>query len=273
MRRWSDEYPHHDPEDPEILDLNAQYDEDTAPDDFNHPRRTPLGKTLALFLAIAFLGYVLQGLLTAVQFPALDFWADSARLREQAWVQERQRAVVDIRVLDSLTSSRERSGTGFNIAADGQVVTNQHVVSGAVLLIVTFPDGRTFFVEEWEEHPATDLALVRLKTDGLPTVCPRLDRLPDIGESVVVIGNPLGFPRVAVQGVVAAYGHVDDRLGYVMEIETSVYKGSSGSPVFDKDGMVVAVVFAAGQSDDGGGRGFAIPLVRLQAILNGQLKE
>lgn len=269
MRRWTDDYPEHNPEDPEIVELNEMYDEDTAAEPEEEPRRrTPTWRLLALFLAVAFLGYVLQGLLAAVSLPALDFWTDSARLHQEAWVQERQQAVVDIRVLDSLTSPRERSGTGFNTAADGQIVTNRHVVDGAVLLIVTFPDGQTFFSEDWAEHPTTDLAVIDLESADLPTVPLRYDRLPDVGESVVIIGNPLGFPRVAVEGSIAGYGHIDANLGYVMEIATSVYQGSSGSPVFDDDGMVVAVVFASGQAGDGGGRGFAIPVVRLQTILN-----
>ncbi|MDH5805438.1 MAG: trypsin-like peptidase domain-containing protein, partial [Gemmatimonadota bacterium] len=169
----------------------------------------------------------------------------------------------------------EGVGSGFVISADGIVITNQHVTDGAEQIVVTTPDGTDYDAELVGEDPLTDIAVLKIQGDRLPTAA--LGRSTDltIGEWVVAIGNPYAYllgnsePTVTA-GVVSAVGRnilpSQNQPGlYVDMIQTdaAINPGNSGGPLVNVLGEVVGVnssIFT-----DGGGSvgiGFAIPIER-----------
>ena len=90
-------------------------------------------------------------------------------------------------------------GTGFNLEPAGMIVTNRHVVEGASTVEVAFSDDKRLFSQDIDLLDGYDLAIVRLKGKGLPSL-PVSDRMAEIGQSVTIIGNPRGFQGVSCRG-------------------------------------------------------------------------
>lgn len=246
--------------------LNEEFAEDDGDlGDLPSNRRSVVMRVISLSALVAFIIYVMGSFFSYLAWPSLAFLQTSQVLKEEALIKQLQPAVVEIRALESFSSIRQRQGTGFNISPQGLIITNRHVIEDAAAVTVVFPSGETFVVGNWQEHPVVDLAYTRIDAADLPWVPVKLDGMPAIDEEVTIIGNPLGFPLVAMRGRVSAYGHLDESLGVIMEVQAPIHQGSSGSPVFDPQGQVVAVIFAT-LSGDGpeNDRGLAIPIVRLQ---------
>lgn len=169
----------------------------------------------------------------------------------------------------------EGFGSGFIVTDGGIVITNQHVAAGAQEIVVTTRDGTDYPAELLGEDPLTDIAVIRIEGDDLPTA--PLGQSTDlaIGEWVVAIGNPYSYllgntePTVTA-GVVSAVGRdlipSGENSGvYVGMIQTdaAINPGNSGGPLINAVGEVVGVN-ASIFSNTGGsvGIGFAIPIER-----------
>jgi serine protease Do len=168
----------------------------------------------------------------------------------------------------------ENFGSGFILAPDGYIVTNEHVVNEADSIVVTLTDGRRFNARVLGTDYDTDLALLKVEARDLPWL-----RISDqdeliVGEWVISIGNPFGLvqindqPSVSV-GVISAYGRdfrrQEDGRAYLDMIQTdaAINPGNSGGPLINAMGEVVGVntfIFTAGDGTTGSiGIGFAIP--------------
>jgi serine protease Do len=176
-------------------------------------------------------------------------------------------------------SVRPRSlGSGFVIEADGFILTNNHVVEGADEIVVRFNDRRELTAEVVGADPRSDLALLKVEADDLPTVTlGKSDRLR-VGEWVLAIGSPFGFDHSVTAGIVSAKGRSlpDERNeNYVPFIQTDVAinPGNSGGPLFNLDGEVVGINSQI-YSNSGGfmGVSFAIPVDVAMEVVK-QLKE
>jgi serine protease Do len=173
----------------------------------------------------------------------------------------------------------EGLGTGFLISADGLIITNQHVTSGADTIVVTLRDGREFPARLLGEDDRTDIAVVKIDATGLPTAPIGRSRALQIGDWLIAIGNPYGFvlgntePSVTA-GVVSALGRdilpgSDQASIYVDMIQTdaAINPGNSGGPLTNADGEVVGVnTFILSQSGGSIGLGFAIPIERAMRV-------
>jgi len=201
------------------------------------------------------------GLLRAYPFTLPGFVRESRELADDPIVREARRAVVHVRALPEGTGP-ERRGSGFNVDDSGLVVTNRHIIEGAAAVIVTFMDGRTLPASSWLIHPNADLALLGLQGSSLPTANLSRDVPPSPGEGVFIVGNPLNSRGSVVRGTLSST--VPGKDFSVMVIETSVYPGSSGSPVFAHDGTVVGVIFA---SRSEAVAGLALPVVCVEDLL------
>ena len=177
-------------------------------------------------------------------------------------------------------------GTGFVLRPDGIIVTNQHVVSNAERVVVTLPDGSDLPATLLGEDPLTDIAVLKVKRDRLPTVA--LGRSTDlmIGEWLVALGNPYAYllgnaePSVSV-GVVSATGRNilpgGDQTGLYLDMiqtDAAINPGNSGGPLTNALGEVVGVNSSIFSSSGGSvGLGFAIPIERAVRVADEIIKR
>ncbi|MCR4962303.1 MAG: S1C family serine protease [Firmicutes bacterium] len=194
----------------------------------------------------------------------IGFLADSAKLAQDESLRDLRSAVVSIRGTNS-------SGTGFNIRQDGLIVTNRHVVEDSLSLIITFGDGQatTFVTSQWLEIPNVDLALIDIDGTDLPYVeLSREDAAA--GESVIFIGNPLGFDWTISQATVEGLYRLDGETSAVV-LDGPIRPGSSGSPVFNDRTQVIAVIFAS--FADVEDKGLALPVSYINTFLEENFHE
>lgn len=154
-------------------------------------------------------------------------------------------------------------GTGFIISADGQIVTNAHVVEGADSVKVTLADGRSLDGKVLGSDQATDIAVVKVDAgDSLPTVAFGDSARLKVGQDVVAIGNPFGLGNSVTSGIVSALGRDINSGPFDNYIQTdaAINKGNSGGPLFNTDGEVVGINTAIFSPSGGSvGIGFAVP--------------
>lgn len=161
-------------------------------------------------------------------------------------------------------------GSGFIISADGYVLTNNHVIAGADEIIVRLPDRSELEAKLIGADPRSDVALLKIEGENLPTV--RLGKSEDlkVGEWVLAIGSPFGFDHSVTAGIVSAKGRSLPNESYVPFIQTDVAinPGNSGGPLFNLAGEVVGInsqIFT--RSGGFMGLSFAIPMsVALEVV-------
>ncbi|MEN0004728.1 MAG: trypsin-like peptidase domain-containing protein [Bacteroidota bacterium] len=162
-------------------------------------------------------------------------------------------AVVQIQAYKPNQNRRRRggqqgfgSGSGFIISANGFIVTNSHVVNGASKVVINLQDGRRFAAKLVGQDPATDIAVLQIKSNELPTTkFGDSDRL-QVGQLAVAIGNPYGFQYSVTAGVVSALGRtlrsesgrlIDD----VIQTDAALNPGNSGGPLVNSAGQIIGV--------------------------------
>jgi len=97
-------------------------------------------------------------------------------------------------------------GTGFIVTPDGYILTNNHVVANAQRVTVGLPDRRIFTAKVIGHDPATDVALIKIDANGLPTLPLGDDSTTQVGDAVMAVGNPLGLNFTVTSGIVSAKG-------------------------------------------------------------------
>ncbi|MFZ0790335.1 MAG: DegQ family serine endoprotease [Chromatiaceae bacterium] len=154
-------------------------------------------------------------------------------------------------------------GSGFIVSADGYVLTNSHVVEGADEIIVRTSDRREFVATLVGTDKRSDIALLKVDAEGLPTARIGSAKGLQVGEWVLAIGSPFGFEHSATAGIVSAMGRSLPSENYIPFIQTDVAinPGNSGGPLFNLDGEVIGVNSQI-YSRTGGfmGLSFAIPI-------------
>ncbi|MBW6464168.1 MAG: S1C family serine protease [Dethiobacteria bacterium] len=204
----------------------------------------------AFFLALIFLFTVTGRWLTVFSGPVVTFLRESWELNSDPMVSELRNSVVQVHIeTKSGTSGGQLRGSGFNIAPEGLVITNRHLVEDAAIIRVSFPGYGTFIAAEWIVSPDVDLALVLFEAEELP-VLSITDQPLTRGEELLVIGNPLQFTRIANRGILAGYRSAGNRDLPLLVVSAHIYPGSSGSPVFNMEGEVTGVIFALLRSED-----------------------
>lgn len=162
------------------------------------------------------------------------------------------------------------SGSGFIINSSGQILTNSHVVDGADLVTVTLKDGRTFKGKVLGEDPVTDVAVIQIDANKLPTLALGKSDTLQPGEAVIAIGNPLGLNNTVTSGIISAtdrsssdIGASDKRVDY-LQTDAAINPGNSGGPLLNARGEVIGMNTAIIQGAQG--LGFAIPINTVQKI-------
>ena len=131
------------------------------------------------------------------------------------------------------------------------------MISGGDYVTLFFPSGeqRVYVAHDVMEIEGVDLALVDIDGEDLPSV-DLANYLPEAGQEVILIGNPLGYDWTISEGTVTGMAYIDDT--QVICLDGPVHPGSSGSPVFDGESRVIGVIFAKLTQEDG--VGLAIPI-------------
>ncbi len=182
-------------------------------------------------------------------------------------------------------------GTGFVIRPNGIVLTNQHVVASAQKVVVTLPDGTDLPAKVLGEDPLTDIAVLKIERQGLPTIVAGRSTDLMIGEWVVAMGNPYAYllgnaePTVTV-GVVSATSRnilpTGDQPGLYLDMiqtDAAINPGNSGGPLSNALGEVVGINSSIFSNSGGSvGLGFAIPIERAlrvadEIIRNGSVRR
>ncbi|MFN5967233.1 MAG: HhoA/HhoB/HtrA family serine endopeptidase, partial [Pseudanabaena sp.] len=161
------------------------------------------------------------------------------------------------------------TGSGFIINKEGDIITNAHVVSGADKVTVILKDGRQIEGKVIGSDELTDVAVVQVKADNLPTVSLGSSASLQPGDWAIAIGNPLGLDNTVTAGIVSAIGRksgqigVDKRVSFI-QTDAAINPGNSGGPLLNQNGEVIGVNTAIIQGAQG--LGFAIPIETAQRI-------
>ena len=158
---------------------------------------------------------------------------------------------------------RSSLGSGFIISEDGYVITNNHVVENAQEIIVGLKDRRELVAEIIGTDKRSDIAVLKIKGKGFPTLKLGNSDSLKVGEWVLAIGSPFGFNHSVTQGIISAMGRSLPNESYVPFIQTDVAinPGNSGGPLFNLKGEVIGVNSQI-YSRNGGymGLSFAVPI-------------
>jgi len=198
-------------------------------------------------------------------------------------------SVVSIQVT---LSQGEAEGSGVVLDAKGNILTNNHVVSGANTVQVTLSDGRIYSAKIVGTDPTTDLAVVRLDSppDDLKSAVFADSDSVTVGDPVMAVGNPLGLSNTVTTGIVSALNRPvststsesgqqsssDAVVTNAIQIDAAINPGNSGGPLFNAQGEVIGITSSiatlSSTSDSSGsiGLGFAIP-ANLASTIGGQL--
>ena len=188
-------------------------------------------------------------------------WGDPISPRTIA--QQAGKAVVGIAAINQW-GEEESTGSGFFVDGKGTFVTNFHVVEGAYSLAVELSSGERFSqVYVLGIMPDRDLALLRIDAKNTTPVTLGDDAEAEIGDTVYVMGNPLGMDRTFSNGLVSARRLLEGT-NYI-QISAPISPGSSGGPVMDEVGDVIGVATAT--FEDGQNLNLAIPTSYVESLL------
>lgn len=167
-------------------------------------------------------------------------------------------------------------GSGVIVSADGYVLTNNHVIDGAREVTVTLPDKREFKGRIVGTDPKTDLAVVKIEGQNLPTVAWGDATKLQVGEYVLAVGNPFGLNSTVTLGIVSALGR--GRMGITqyedfIQTDAAINPGNSGGALVNTRGELVGINTAI-FSQTGGyqGVGFAVPTSMGKPIYDSLIK-
>ncbi|HEY0187454.1 MAG TPA: trypsin-like peptidase domain-containing protein [Cellulomonas sp.] len=196
-----------------------------------------------------------------------------------------QASVVSIQVT---TSSGTAEGSGVIIDEDGDILTNNHVVTDAEddAVQVTLSDGRIYTADVVGTDSTTDLAVVKLQDapDDLSPAALGDSSDVEVGDPVMAVGNPLGLANTVTTGIVSALdrpvsttedGSSEAVVTNAIQIDAAINPGNSGGPLFNAEGQVIGITssIATTSSESGSiGLGFAIP-VNVATMISSQLLE
>ena len=163
---------------------------------------------------------------------------------------------------------KQGTGSGVIYSADGYIITNNHVVGFADKITVALTDGREFNATKVGADPSTDLALLKIEADNLPTMPVGNSEEVRIGEWVLAVGNPFNYLTSTVTaGIVSAKGRdldiIDGKKAIEEFIQTdaAVNPGNSGGALVDTDGKLIGINTAiATPTGVFAGYSFAIPI-------------
>ncbi|MBQ8033068.1 MAG: serine protease [Elusimicrobiaceae bacterium] len=182
--------------------------------------------------------------------------------------QQNMPAVVAVNMLKKDGSTH--TATGFVLTEDGLIATNRHVLQDTLYINLTFNNGTT----SGEAIPLAqsmqaDLALLQIQAQHLPTVTLGDSAPVQPGQTITVIGNPRRLQNTVTSGIISQVRTQKDGSLW-FQISAPISPSSSGSPVFDANGRVIAIAFASLAGSENQNLNFAVPVRYLRELLAAQ---
>ena len=166
---------------------------------------------------------------------------------------------------------RNGTGTGFLVSSHGLAITNSHVVGGREKLLAQTDDGDRVDVTVLGDDPATDLAVIQVKSADLPFCEMGDSESLRVGQLAIAMGSPLGLHSTVSTGIVSALGrsmrgHGGRLIENVIQHTAPINPGNSGGPLVDTRGRVIGINTAIIMN--GQGLGFAVPSATAKWIVD-----
>ena len=162
-------------------------------------------------------------------------------------------------------------GSGVIVSKQGHILTNHHVIENAEEIEISLLDGRSLPANVVGADPETDLAVLQIHSENLPTVrFGNSGRLAP-GDVVLAIGNPFGVGQTVTQGIVSATGR--DRLGVnvfenYIQTDAAINPGNSGGALINAYGELIGInTLITSNTGGSNGIGFAIPIVLAEEVM------
>jgi serine protease Do len=175
-------------------------------------------------------------------------------------------------------------GSGVVVAADGYVLTNNHVIDGADEIIVTLgKDKHEYKAKKIGNDPATDIAVLKIDASNLPAITFADSAKVRVGDVVLAVGNPFGLTQSVTMGIVSALGRAGIERGMgagdntryedFIQTDASINPGNSGGALVDADGRMIGINTAIFSLSGGNqGIGFAVPANLARGVMESLIK-
>ena len=177
-------------------------------------------------------------------------------------------------------------GSGVIVSDDGYILTNNHVIERSDEITITLPNGKEYAAElvgrdaAGTEVSGTDLALLKIDAEGLPTLPFGDSDQLEVGEWVIAIGTPLNYSQTVTRGIVSAKGRPGLRSGIkygnFIQTDAPINRGNSGGALINIRGELVGIntaIITGGLSTGNIGIGFAVPSKMAQQVLPQLIKH
>ena len=172
----------------------------------------------------------------------------------------------------------QNTGSGIIMSEDGYIITNDHVIEDSFAPSVVLYDGREFTATVVGRDERSDLAVLKIESDGLPFASFGDSDSVEEGDLAVAIGNPMGLELsgTVTAGIISAVNRdltINDRIMTLIQTDASINPGNSGGPLINKDGLVIGINSVKIASSEVEGLGFAIPINYAMPIIEDLISD
>lgn len=215
-------------------------------------------------------------------FNKIESYNDAVKIASPAVVNVYSQSFDSEHIQSSNDLQINNLGSGVIMTPSGYILTNKHVIQGADKIVVALQSGAFHSAQLVGSDSLTDLAVLKIQADNLPTIPQNEKRKPRIGDVVLAIGNPLNLGQSITQGIVSAMGRnalSDTMRQNFIQTDASINKGNSGGALINTAGELIGInTLSLGKNSDelAEGLNFSIPMsiankVMTQIIQNGRV--
>ncbi|AWX13724.1 outer membrane-stress sensor serine endopeptidase DegS [Mergibacter septicus] len=228
------------------------------------------GLALAM-LIVLLLPQVRSGnLLNRLFTPQIASYRDAVRIAAPAVVNVYNRSLQN---QGSQDLEINNLGSGVIMSSNGYILTNKHVIQNADQIVVALQNGNIYLATLIGSDTVTDLAVLKINAEKLPTIPQNPTRKPHVGDIVLAIGNPYNLGQSVSQGIISATGRralSETGQQDFLQTDASINRGNSGGALINSLGELVGIntlTIGKSNNDIAEGLGFAIPITLADKIM------